>query len=282
MTRAADLEAHLSRASDPVLIPGIYNYCHRRCDRCPFTGRCFLYRENQEEARRHGERDAGEEGGVNLQESVNLMRSLCAHEGIDVEQTFGDAHSHDAAREQAPPNGAIAAIEDDPLYVQSRSCAAAAYAVVDPLRQLSPFHEWPRDVADALDTISWHASEIPAKIYRALSGRAEFGSAAEDSIQSDSNGSAKVARLAIRESCAAWETLFAVGATPRDASIRQTHDQLERIDRELAGRFPRAMEFVRPGFDEPEVAAGALTSAAPFEPRRPTLGSRLRKWLSRR
>jgi hypothetical protein len=43
---------------------------------------------------------------------------------------------------------------------------------------------------------------------------------------------------------------------------------LHRIEADLTERFPRAMEFVRPGFDEPEVAAGALTSLACFDPRR--------------
>jgi len=38
------------------------------------------------------------------------------------------------------------------------------------------------------------------------------------------------------------------------------------------------MEFVRPGFDEPDVAAGALTRLAPFEPRRRTVRRRLQLW----
>jgi len=43
---------------------------------------------------------------------------------------------------------------------------------------------------------------------------------------------------------------------------------LRRIDDGVAEAFPLAMEFVRPGFDEPAVAAGALTTLAPYEPRR--------------
>jgi hypothetical protein len=76
-------------------------------------------------------------------------------------------------------------------------------------------------------------------------------------------------------------TLFEAGETPADASIRQTTALLERIDRDLAARFPLAMEFVRPGFDEPDVAAGALTRLAPFEPRQRRAWQRLSAWLSR-
>jgi hypothetical protein len=39
-------------------------------------------------------------------------------------------------------------------------------------------------------------------------------------------------------------------------------DELEAAIRE---RLPRVMDFVRPGFDEPDIAAGALTRRAPFE-----------------
>jgi hypothetical protein len=280
MTRAADLEAQLERASDPVLIHGIYNYCHRRCERCAFTGRCFLYRENHEEARRHGE--CGEEVRANLQQTLDLIRASCEREGIDLEQVFGDADSEGLATEQERLNNAVAAVERDSLYARAKSCAAAAHAVVDPLQELSPFHEWPPDVAEAIDTISWHAGEIPAKIYRALTGHAELASATEDPVQNDWNGSAKVARLAIRESSAAWEVLFAVGETPLDAPIRETRERLEQIDRELAARFPLAMEFVRPGFDEPEVAAGALTSATPSGQRRARLRRTLIEWFARR
>jgi hypothetical protein len=279
MTRAADLEAQLERTSDPMLIQGIYHYCHRRCERCAFTGRCFLYRENQEEARRHGELGFGDEVHASLQHTVNLVRE---REGIDLEQTFGDTDSAVEAVQQEPLNDAVAAVERDSLYMRAKSCATAAHAVVNPLRELSPFHEWPPNVGEAIDTISWHAGEIPAKIFRGLSGRAEVGGASEDPIQNDWNGSVKVARLAIRESCAAWEVLFAVGETPLDAPIRQMRERLEQIDLELAARFPLAMEFVRPGFDEPEVAAGAVTSATPSGQRHARLRRTLTEWFARR
>src|SRR5438270_11804866 len=30
-------------AENPDLISGIYNYCDRWCERCPFTARCLVY-----------------------------------------------------------------------------------------------------------------------------------------------------------------------------------------------------------------------------------------------
>jgi len=35
-------------AKDPRFIPGIYNYCDRWCERCPFTSRCMNYALSEE------------------------------------------------------------------------------------------------------------------------------------------------------------------------------------------------------------------------------------------
>ena len=101
----------------------------------------------------------------------------------------------------------------------------------------------------------------------------------EDPIQNDWNGSAKVARLAIAESQRAWDMLLLVGEAPPDARLRQTRTLLDRIDRGLESRFPNAMDFVRPGFDEPAIADGALSTLECYEPRRRTGG--VRAWLQR-
>ncbi len=36
-------------AGNPDFISGIYNYCDRWCERCPFTSRCLLYATENEE-----------------------------------------------------------------------------------------------------------------------------------------------------------------------------------------------------------------------------------------
>jgi hypothetical protein len=92
-------------------------------------------------------------------------------------------------------------------------------------------------VAAAIDTIGWYSGLIPAKIGRALHGAANEGQWVDDDpVQNDWNGSAKVARLAIAESIAAWRTLFEAGDTPVDASIRETANLLAQMDRDLAAR----------------------------------------------
>src|SRR5207247_8618365 len=37
-------------AENPDLISGIYNYCDRWCERCPFTSRCMVYATERAES----------------------------------------------------------------------------------------------------------------------------------------------------------------------------------------------------------------------------------------
>jgi hypothetical protein len=272
-----ELEAYVARAQDPVLIPGIYNYCHHRCEQCPFTGRCFSFRQEQQEAHDHPERSLEDHMEANFTRAAALMKAWCEQHGIDLGavEDMPKADESDRTTESGGEEKARA----EALQQMARRYSSEAYHIVEPLSNLSRFHAWAPAVAAAIDTIGWYSGLIPAKIGRALHGAANEGPFVDDDpVQNDWNGSAKVARLAIAESIAAWRTLFEAGDTPVDASIREMADLLAQIDRDLAARFPLAMEFVRPGFDEPEVAAGALTRLAPFEPRPRTVRRRLQVW----
>ena len=55
----------------------------------------------------------------------------------------------------------------------------------------------------------------------------------------------------IVDSLAAWRVVNDFGRAAPDSPTRTPAAMLERIDQDLAERIPRAMEFVRPGFDEP-------------------------------
>jgi hypothetical protein len=272
-----ELEAYVARAQDPALIPGIYNYCHHRCEQCAFTGRCLSFRQEQQEAHDHPERSLEDHIEANFTRAAALMKAWCEQHGIDPAAVDESADGDESdATTQAGDDGKA---DTNLLQQMARRYASEAYHIVEPLSNLSHFHAWAPAVAAAIDTIGWYSGLIPAKIARAVDGAASEGQFVDDDpVQNDWNGSAKVARLAIAESIGAWRTLFEAGDTPVDASIRRTAGLLEQLDGDLAARFPLAMEFVRPGFDEPDVAAGALTRLAPFEPRRRTVRRRLQLW----
>jgi hypothetical protein len=106
-----------------------------------------------------------------------------------------------------------------------------------------------RAAIDAVDTIAWFSFTISAKVFRAISGSNEPDFDPEDR-QSDPNGSAKIARLFIDESRRAWRVLMQAGRAPANGVPAQLVALLDHLDAGLAARFPQAMAFTRPGFDE--------------------------------
>jgi hypothetical protein len=276
-----ELDRYVNEAADPRLIRGIYSYCHGRCERCPFTERCFTFRQMREDETRPPNHGVIERTEQNFAQAVDLLQSWCEREGIDFEKLREEARSESSIEEQTQLGDAI---EQDPLQEIAERYMMAALDLVSSLDRLSPFHEWPFVVREALDTIGWYAGGIGAKVHRALHGLAERHDLGgdENAVQNDWNGSAKAARLAIAESQRAWDTLLAVGEAPPDARLRQTRHLLDEIDSRLAARFPQAMEFVRPGFDEPDVAAGAVSTLESYEPRRAQRPLRaVVEWLQR-
>src|SRR5262249_6157798 len=78
-----ELEAYVRRAQDPALIPGIYNYCHHRCEQCAFTGRCDSFREEQREAHDHPERGREDHIKAIFPRGAALMKAWGEQQGID-------------------------------------------------------------------------------------------------------------------------------------------------------------------------------------------------------
>jgi hypothetical protein len=271
-------ERDVADASDPRLIPGIHNYCHRRCEQCPFTDRCLTFRQMRDDEVRHQDGDILEAIGRDFAKTFYLLKAWCEREGIDFEHVRAEADSESAA---AARRAVDAAIEGHPLHRLAFAYTEAAVGLVSSLEALAPFHEWSPPVREAIATIGWYAGMVSVKVDRALDGVAGIDRTGpdQDPIQNDWNGSAKVARLAIAESKRAWDTLLLVGQAPPDARLRQTRELLDRLDDGVALRFPHAADFVRPGFDEPEIAGGALSTLECYEPRRRTGG--VRAWLRR-
>jgi len=107
---------------------------------------------------------------------------------------------------------------------------------------------------DAVATIEWLSSLVGSKIHRAVAGQAE-GWEPQEQVQTDFNGSAKIALLAIAESRHAWGVLMEAGKATADGVPAQAVTMLDALDAAVRKRFPHAMAFVRPGFDEPAIAA---------------------------
>ena len=135
-------------------------------------------------------------------------------------------------------------IDNDPLSKHAGAYASAVSEILRPMLNDCSATEAMHDVD------SWSMT-IAAKTHRAISSF-EFNEDEElevDPVQNDANGSAKVVLVAIEQSAAAWSTIAHAGLL--DAGlVTYFADELTFLENELHERFPFAMAFVRPGFDE--------------------------------
>jgi hypothetical protein len=243
---AAEFDRLLARARDPRLIAGVYNYCDGRCPRCRFTQRCLMYLDSQElEAPVAGAR--ADPVGDSLRRTLEMLAEGARRNGVDLAAP-ADEETEPAAGDDFERH------RHDALAVRAREYGQLAWRIG---RVIAPIAAARGDgpLADAVETIEWFSSLISSKLYRAICGQAE-GWEGRDEAQTDFNGSAKMALIGIGESQRAWGVLMETGRASADGVPAQAVRMLEALDAAVRERFPRVMEFVRPGFDEPEIARG--------------------------
>ncbi len=146
-----------------------------------------------------------------------------------------------------------ARVDASPITPATRAYAILAFRW---LGEMAEALQQMRDsvVHDALDVIAWDHILIGAKLHRALHGRDAYrngeGFGDDHPVQNDWNGSAKVALISIERSEAAWRVV--ASCAPGDAASMMA-DHLAQLLRDVEREFPRARQFVRPGFDEEQL-----------------------------
>jgi len=260
-------------AKDPGLVPGVYNYCDRWCERCTLAARCLQYR--MEEEQRAQEEAAGLAAAAGdepddakllakVQESFELAMEMleesCAEQGIDWEQVKADAKGAKPGRrkrERIPPIAGAAmdyarAIStwfeaSQPLF-RARGAELSRIASMD-----LPGHDPAADAAevnDAMAVLRWYQAQIHVKLMRALTTAQEDDDLIDPEIAAyDANGSTKVALLGIDRSIDAW-TRLRRHFPEAEGQILGFLIQLDGLRKKVEKRFPDARAFRRPGFDD--------------------------------
>lgn len=256
-----ETEDLINLADDPNLISGIYNYCDRWCERCPFSSRCLVYlTEKEDEDADPATRDITNAAFWNklasiFQQTQEMITAWAEEQGVDLSpEAIAEASAqNDFERKEA---------EDHPLSKEAEDYAAGVQewfdkASIEPelISDTGPDleKEDTNDEFDAAEVISWYQFFITAKIRRGLMSRVheeEYEKVLEeDTSWRDSDGSIKVALIAIDRSISAWKLMADVRGETED-SIRQFILQLEKLRISTEREFPNARDFVRPGFDE--------------------------------
>jgi hypothetical protein len=154
----------------------------------------------------------------------------------------------DPEQKELSANNGVDRSCEDPLTVRAQEYGDLAWRIA---RALAPAVEARGDalVIEAVQTIDWFSSLIGAKIDRAVKGAGGRLEPADDS-QSDYSGSAKVALIGIAESRCAWAVLMIPGKATANGVPAQAVKMLDALEAAVSARFPHAMAFTRPGFDD--------------------------------
>lgn len=252
-------------AESDNFIPGIYNYCDRWCERCPFTARCMNFAMTREHS------DDPEASDINnekfwqsLSNIFKVSRELVEETAQEMGVDLDNINFEETAREEG--------IKDK--ITENHECCQAAkkyyqmvteffeseyvpsLQVVDKKHIANAAELQESDVLDGRPTldemveiIQWYQHFIFVKLMRAVRGT--LGNAEEqwEDFPKDSDGSAKVALIAIDRSMAAWGHMHQFFPSYQN-QIMALIVHLERLRNRTETIFPVARQFVRPGFDE--------------------------------
>jgi hypothetical protein len=236
--------------SEEDFIPFIYNYCDRWCERCGFSERCRIFAEESEMT--DEEKEIGNEAFVRnltniLAQAAAMLADKAEEFGIEVDREDVDL----ASVKYEQKRGSVRVNE---LARLAEEYAWSSRPILESRNEWligSPVDEEVQ--SEVLKVLYWYQFFISAKIQRGLEGILdEDGNEDHDEIndlQSDANGSVKIAIIAIERSILAWTYLL---AKENSEIVRPMIRTLEKILRLAEQKFPNARDFVRPGFDEIE------------------------------
>jgi hypothetical protein len=247
-------------AENPNCIPGIYNYCDRWCERCAFTDRCTQYAMERAQRQQSGRSPEGRDTfWKNLEASLALTEERLVHlanaHGVNLEERELQTPGHEPpskrrARGQPPLAKAAGTYSDmvDDWFKDGEAALRDKEEEILAQEKLGVggVKEEIASLTDVVEILRWYQYQIQVKLLRGLDGKSE--DTGTNDLPTDSDGSAKVALIAMDRSIAAWMRMreFFPG---RAESILNLLIHLDRLRRAAEKEFPKARRFVRPGFD---------------------------------
>lgn len=248
----------LNASTKPGIIPGIHNYCDRWCAKCAFTDRCSSFSIEEELAKDElkNEEELWTHLAVMLETSLELLKSHAEDLGIalddpniEVDQKFDSKLSK----------------ENNPIICETSSYSKLTQDWLDTNQRVLEnldtllFERGPEDLfieefkdpsfTHLVEVIVYYKDFIAVKINRALSQPIEKSTALKELATYDSNGSAKIALIAIDRSIGAWASILK-RMPSREDELLMILVMLQRLRCSMETEFPEARKFHRPGFDD--------------------------------
>lgn len=251
-------------------IPGIYNYCDRWCERCTFTTRCRNFESTSKLSSE--ELDINNKAfwdniSRNFEKAIKLLHKAAKEYGIDLNKPMSKKEEEDYQQRRSFIKSTAKNHQLSKLCNKYQKIVMPFFKdeisneLVDKTEELvSGLHMGITSEEDAVHTmaglgdcqevIRWYLFFIDAKLQRALHGKIEGEDWEEDSgFQKDSDGSAKIAIIAIERSMNSWVKLYELMPASEDIAL-QALSILSQLKKLALEEFPKAMNFKRPGFDD--------------------------------
>ena len=238
-------------AAEERFIKGIYNYCDRWCERCPQTSHCLNFSISEEEFSDPEARDIRNKAFWNklseiLVESLKLLREGAERWGIDLDAVDCIEETEKTrAKEEAAENHLLCRVARrygerveewfkgrETLFLEIAADARAGASL-----------------EEAVEVIRWYQYFICAKVMRAVRGSVDEEDEGSNDFPSDSDGSAKIALIAIDRSIAAWAVIQR-SLVDSDREVTDLMVFIDRLRQAVEEAFPLARSFIQPGFDE--------------------------------
>ena len=255
-------------AHNPDFIAGIYNYCDRWCERCAFSSRCLVFATERADPDLD-DMDVRDLSNAKFWRNLDsifkdaheLIRECAEEAGFDLEaiQTEATIAAHQAETENAKGHQLSVLARDYGAAVHTwfENQLVAAESLTDDHSVQAKREAIAIDVQSAVEVIRWYQFFIAAKVFRALMGGDDefdgvYPADNENEInpaQTDANGSAKIALIAIERSLGAWRIVQSC-VPDKTGSIAPIMATLENLRGGLEEKLPLARDFIRPGFDE--------------------------------
>ena len=253
---------HTSAQREKKIIPGIYNYCNRWCERCAFTDQCSVFASEKEmreianasEDQRQRMIDEMEKRifGFDDFDQEDFDEGEATDDFPDFDMDFEDEEEYEneqndlfSPRKQAERHPLVLKVRDYSDLVREWLMRQEANTKKDFHKLLA---EGSADIIfEALEVIGWYHLFLFTKTERAMNGHYEM--AENEFAEEDMNGSAKVALLGMDECIEAFTTLH-LHLRSEKTAIVSFRKMLEEIRFEAEIIFPNARNFIRPGLDE--------------------------------
>ncbi len=257
-------------ADDDNFISGIYNYCDRWCERCSFTACCMNFAMGErhfpdEESRDIENQAFWESMGSMFSATIDLLKEMAEEQGIDLDAISDEemATIEEAEERQKVRVAAHALSESSKLYADMVNGWFDASEpvfekkrddLIDMVRLNIPGADPEAEaiaLSDTVEVIRWYQYFIHVKLMRSLHSQAEDDWFDQEGFPRDSDGSAKIALIAMDRSIAAWGALLQA-FSQQETEILQILAHLSQLRADAEQEFPQARAFVRAGFDEEE------------------------------